>query len=159
MTHRSKFFFKEHPKGTSRHCHFDLVVFPSDEFAAKYFESNTPALYAGIVVAVFAFTAIVFYVYSYFVGRRQEQVTAQAARAEAIVSSLFPEHIGNRLIEEAKQAESDSKRNRRNSGFVATASNKANLHDFLTVGETSKTAKPIADLFPKTTIMFADIVG
>ena len=77
MAERYKFFWKEHPKGSSRHCHFDLVVYPSDDFHAAY-KTNAPLIYAGMVVAVFIFTAIVFRLYDVFVYRRHKTVLLNA---------------------------------------------------------------------------------
>jgi len=71
--------------------------------------------------------------------------------------------VRDRILEEAKeQAENEIKGNKR--GF-RTAKNQ--LHEFLHDGEdnagakseNSLQSKPIADLFPEATVMFADIVG
>ena len=97
-----KFFWKEHPRGTSRHCHFDLHVYPSDEFHEIY-ERDEPLIYAGVVLLVFLFTGIVFFGYDIVVGRKQKRVKSQAQRAEDIVTSVFPREVGLRLIHEAEE--------------------------------------------------------
>lgn len=97
MNITTKFFWKEHPRGKSRHCHFDLIIYPSDEFKAVY-TTNNPILYAGLVGIVFVFTTFVFWVFSMWVHRRQSKIEEQAARAVSTVNSVFPKEIGDRLI-------------------------------------------------------------
>jgi class 3 adenylate cyclase len=62
-----------------------------------------------------------------------------AARSSAIVSSLFPSNVRDRLM--AQDHEADRER-----------------RDARGVGGIYK-SKPIADLFPETTVLFGDIVG
>jgi hypothetical protein len=69
-----------------------------------------------------------------------------AARSNAIVSSLFPDAVRKRLMEDSDGTKFASQNNR--------------LKSFLSGKESDGTdAKPIADLFPHTTVMFADIAG
>lgn len=86
-----------------------------------------------------------------------------AARSGAIVSSLFPSTVRDRLFAEASEAE-ETKQKRQ--GFEAT--NKNRLKNFMNDEEDVDLdedddlmykTKPIADLFPETTIMFADLAG
>jgi hypothetical protein len=155
MESRHKFFWKEHPKGTSRHCHFDLVIYPSDEFAQAY-QSGDPILYALIVVGTFLFTAVVFYVYDTYQLSKQKVVLAAKARAEAVVSSLFPQHVGEKLMEEQGQRlrRKSNNSNRGHIGEKPEAGGSASLESGIRYQ-----SKPIADLFPNTSVMFADIAG
>ncbi|KAL3937663.1 MAG: hypothetical protein SGBAC_007279 [Bacillariaceae sp.] len=151
MAVRSKFFWKDHPDGLSRHCHFDMVIYPSDEFRASY-DSKDALLYSGLVGVVFVFTAMLFFLYDKYVQKRQAKVMSQAKRAEAIVTSVFPKEVGLRLIQQAEREEAER------------VSNKKMLNNFLVeksdaFDKPNKRRKPIADLFPETTVMFADIVG
>ena len=153
LNHTTKFFWKDHPKGQSRHCHFDLVVYPSDDFYSRY-DSTEPVLYACIVAFSFVFAAILFYLYNIFVYRRQAQDKKKIERAEAIVNSVFPEQFGRRLIQESADRD-------QNSDFKKQSSGK-NLRDFIQGSESDRnliTSKPLADLFPNCTVMFADITG
>ncbi|KAL3943078.1 MAG: hypothetical protein SGARI_000061 [Bacillariaceae sp.] len=79
MNHTAPFFWKDHPKGESRHCHFDLQIYPSEEFHATY-QTNTAVLYAGIVAAIFIFTAIIFSCYDRFIFKRQQEVVTKATK-------------------------------------------------------------------------------
>lgn len=97
MAFQEKFFWKQHHKGRSRHCHFDLVIYPSQEFYELY-SSSSPALYAGLVLLVFLFTAVVFLCYQKYMGKHHGEAVVRAARAEALVNSVFPKEIGHRLM-------------------------------------------------------------
>lgn len=77
MKQEYEFFWKEHPKGTSRHCHFDLAIYPSNDFHKQY-ESNEPVLYAGLVGLAFLFVAVVFALYDVFIYQRQKRVLMDA---------------------------------------------------------------------------------
>jgi NADH:ubiquinone oxidoreductase subunit 6 (subunit J) len=151
MAVRSRFFWEDHTEGLSRHCDFDIVIYPSDEFRASY-ESNDALIYSGLVGVVFVFTAMLFFLYDKYVQKKQAKVMSQAKRAEAIVTSVFPKEVGLRLIKQAEREEAER------------VSNKKMLNNFLvekdeSFEKTNTRRKPIADLFPETTVMFADIVG
>ena len=163
MRQEFKFFWKFHPKGVSRHCHFDFHVYPSDDFYENY-QSGEPVFYAGMVLVVFIFTAIVFFLYNIYVSKRQSKVMSQAERAEAIVTSVFPRDVGLRLIKEAEEAQQLKKKkyitNTVFNGGMSALSSKRRLNNFLVNGAgdnngidnsgvVGRRSKPIADLFPR----------
>ena len=84
---------------------------------------------------------------------RQKQAAADAERTNAIVSSLFPANVRDRLYEDADKG--DGKQKRSSLDVFVKGDNKSldecENHAFKT--------RPIADLFPDVTIMFADIAG
>eukprot|EP00934_Nitzschia_sp_Nitz4_P002003 Nitzschia sp. Nitz4//scaffold23_size168460//26387//30285//NITZ4_002207-RA/size168460-snap-gene-0.151-mRNA-1//-1//CDS//3329543599//2003//frame0 len=137
------------------HCSYSLELHPTEVFASVYLDSNQPIVYAVIIFVVFFFTALVFFIYDVLVQRRQDKVLMAAQRTGAIVASLFPKNVQKRMLAEAA-AEYDAKR----------SSGKDKLKNFFSE-DTSRPkdhvavfkTKPIADFFPETTIMFADIVG
>jgi class 3 adenylate cyclase len=137
------------------HCGYSLNVYPSKTYRES-FESKDPLVFSLIVVGIFLFTILVFSVYDSMVERRQSKVLAAAKRTTDIIGSLFPKEVGKRLIEEAEQNDMGRKMN---------AAAKSQLKSFLSdgtaleTGESAFKTKPIADLFPNTTIIFADIVG
>jgi hypothetical protein len=130
-------------------CPIKLDIYPSQAFEDA-FSSNTPVIMTVAVAIVFAFTAFLFVVYDRLVERRQNLVMRKAAQTNAIVASLFPENVRDRLIEQAA-AKIDEKnfvsQNRRLKGYLSGGDNE-------TIGDT-----PIADLFPHCTVLFADIAG
>ena len=89
-----------------------------------------------------------FLLYDQLVEQRQSLVMAQAAHTTAIVSSLFPKNVRDRLLQPKKDLDGSS------SLFMA---NKSRLRGFLDDGEDNNQANdaPIADLFPECTVYFA----
>jgi len=94
-----------------------------------------PIIYACAILFVFVFTTAIFVLYDRYVARRQRIVSSAAEKSNAVVSSMFPKAVRDRLMNEKEQR---------------LASNSA-------TEEMSKTY--IADFFPEATIMFADIQG
>eukprot|EP00526_Cylindrotheca_closterium_P004007 CAMPEP_0113645796 /NCGR_PEP_ID=MMETSP0017_2-20120614/24155_1 /TAXON_ID=2856 /ORGANISM="Cylindrotheca closterium" /LENGTH=1160 /DNA_ID=CAMNT_0000557583 /DNA_START=12 /DNA_END=3494 /DNA_ORIENTATION=- /assembly_acc=CAM_ASM_000147 len=130
-------------------CQFDLDIYPSDDFRAS-FDPTDPSIYAGLIVVAFVFFGAIFFLYDRFTKNRQKKLQEQAKRAEAIVTSVFPEGVGLRLIQQAHQEATNPQ------------SSKKMLNSFLSKNDMTGAnlrRKPIADLFPNTTVMFADIVG
>lgn len=115
--------------------------------------------------------ALSFLFYDYFVRRRNEKVVSAAARSDKILSSLFPKNVRERLFAESEEAEQLKKGNKRNNNKKVP---KSRLNSYLASGELSANpgddsshhgsshafkGKPIADLFPETTLFFGDIAG
>ena len=84
----------------------------------------------------FVIVAIFFFVFDHLVKRRNNKVTVVAQRSDAVVRSLFPAAVRDRLM--ADDENSDLKKQ---------------------VGAGKFRSRPIADLFPESTVMFADIAG
>jgi class 3 adenylate cyclase len=129
-------------------------IYPSDVFHASY-KTSTPRNFTIVVALTFVLVAVVFFIYDVFVQNRNEKLIASAAKSNAIVSSLFPDNIRERLM---GQSNTNTKR-------AAPYHIKSFLLDG-GVGKggngedgANKASKPLADLFLETTIMFADICG
>eukprot|EP00980_Cylindrotheca_fusiformis_P025769 scaffold14583_cov72-Cylindrotheca_fusiformis.AAC.1 len=127
----------------SGHCipNLTLDLYPTKEFE-ETFHTNKPTAYTSVVVSIFAFTSLVFLLYDYFVGRRQRKFMDRIVKQDQIVSNVFPTAIRDRLYESGQKGGSDQDC----------------LLDPLGGGLGSGGA-PLADLFPETTIMLADITG
>ena len=107
-----------------------------------------------------------FFVYDIFVQKRNRKVVAVAAKTNEIVASLFPEAVRGRLFEDSNKKGS-SKKNKTSAG--ANENDDTMIKKFLSGGELDEQvyeeedfmykSRPIADLYPETTIMFADIAG
>lgn len=158
LEQRFKFFWKAHAKGTSRHCHFDLLIYPNDEFADLY-RSHAPIMWAVIVLVSFLSVAALFFAYDLWMQKKHKKTLAEKKRAQAVVTSLLPKHVGDKLMEEQAMVDSSKKRKLKQ----ATAWNAQPDRTYSGIPdsgqETRENSKPIADLFPSATIMFADIVG
>jgi hypothetical protein len=139
---------------TGDHCIYTMTIYPTASFEVEY-TTGTPLLFCLATVAIFVFAIIVFLIFESLVQKRQRDLANAARKHMAIVSSLFPKKIRKKLLNES------SARNMKNK------SGKAGLRTYLSKesgrvnDKTSKEekSKPIADLFPETTIMFADIAG
>ena len=120
-------------------------IFPSSTFHSRY-KTDTPMIFAVVVAFTFVLVAAVFFIYDQLVQRRNEKIVATAARSSAIVSSMFPDTIRDRLLQENE-----------------AKSKHGHLKSYLLNGgvgqDGSQSAKPLADLFLETTVLFADIVG
>jgi hypothetical protein len=109
----------------------------------------------------------VFYCYDAMVERRQQTVLESATRSSAIVSSLFPSAVRDRLY--PIESKPTAKTNKLDAFIPETAKDK--LQSFLRDGKDTSNAtptmgqespfggSPIAELYPDTTVLFADIAG
>jgi Adenylate and Guanylate cyclase catalytic domain len=89
-----------------------------------------------------------FFVYDWLVERRQKIVLHRAAQSTAIVSSLFPKKVCDRLL--------DDKPDMKGKRLFSSANQ---LKSFLSSGENGSDNSQMADLFPNCTVLFCDIVG
>eukprot|EP00980_Cylindrotheca_fusiformis_P002325 scaffold541_cov138-Cylindrotheca_fusiformis.AAC.8 len=128
------------PEGLCVHK-LTLDLYPTKEFEAT-FHTNKPTTYTSVVVAIFAFTSLVFLLYDYFVSRRQRKFMERIVKQDRIVSNVFPTAIRDRLFD---------------SGRKGSNQQEGPLDPLR--GGAGGSGAPLADLFPETTIMFADIAG
>jgi hypothetical protein len=125
-------------------CVHELKVYPSATLRASY-ETNKPAVYTSVVALAFVLTAVLLIFYDKMITRRQDKTMSSAIRTSNLVSSMFPENVRDRLMEDALQDEGKT-------NVFNRKTNPSSLAGGL------KT-RPIADFFPEVTIMFADISG
>jgi hypothetical protein len=167
----------------SRTFSYGLCVYPTKSFEDAYL-TRLPAVYTTVAAFVFVFVLIMFFIYDKLVERRQELTAGQAQRFGRVVHSLFPPAFRGRILtKEETRPSTPEQRDRPSmkgkwSSFKRRLSNdgttsrvvepaKTRLRTFLSDNEKRDFAEmeeykydePIADLFPETTIMFADISG
>ncbi|CAJ1930877.1 unnamed protein product [Cylindrotheca closterium] len=135
-----------HPdtESTEGHCLYSMHLYPDSKFASLYLTA-APLLFAIGVAGAFGFMVIVFFVYNRFVFTRNEKLVENAARSNAVITSLFPEAIRNQLI-----------------GDNNNTNNPRSFQELL--GPVSDPVAnlarpPLADYFATATVMFADICG
>ena len=142
-------------------CLYELFVYPTTVLEKSYL-TDDPIHYALAVSGIFVFTALVFLAYDWTVARRQDKVLRTATRTQAIVASLFPENVQERILQEAEDQDHQTFTPR-----FRTNRTKDQLRSFLNdAEEDSPTAasgnmlslksRPIADLFPESTVIFAE---
>jgi hypothetical protein len=78
-------------------CDYTLHVYPTSAFYES-FHTKKPWYYAGAVVILFLVTSLVFSRYDSNVQKRQKLVLSSAERSNAIVSSLFPAQVRDRMM-------------------------------------------------------------
>ena len=154
--------------GLSDHCEYTLDVYPSKMYEEMY-QSSRPAVFTVGVILVFVFTSFVFLMYDCFVRQRQQKVNRVAVKSNAIVTSLFPAQVRDKLFEDNKDETSakDRKANpfkRVNVGPVPGEHSESNGADMMSPfmkdgGNYGEGSAPIADLFPSATVLFMDIAG
>lgn len=143
-------------------CIYTFEAYPTKAFEDEY-TSNTPMLYAIAVFIIFAFTMCVFLVYDWAVRLRQTKVLKTATRTQAIVTSLFPKNVQERIFKDAEEEVKNEEKTKAANRFRGNRI-KDQLRTFLsdgiedepTAASTSLKSKPIADLFPEATVIFAE---
>ena len=84
-------------------CHeYTLKIIPSRELEELYV-TNLPVMYAVSVGVSFLLAAVLFLLYDRVVERRQKLVLKSAVEARAIVSSLFPAVVRERLFQNTRE--------------------------------------------------------
>jgi class 3 adenylate cyclase len=147
-------------------CQYSLHLYASKELEDAY-HTSVPLILAVAIAATFTFMMFTFFTYDRFVRRRNDKIVSAAVRSRAIVSSLFPSNVRDRLY--AEQSDPSNHRLLKDQGT------KSRLKDYLIdnsffgreeIVEDDNDddgfmfkSRPIADLFPKTTVLFADICG
>ena len=127
-------------------CSYFVDVYPSSKFKEQY-DSNSALVAACSLGGTFLIVALVFFGYDYVVGKRNQKVTAAAEKSNAIVSSLFPENVRERLyLEEEKNKEGKDVKQRSSDSIDES-------------GLLEVKSRPIAELYDESTIFFADIKG
>ncbi|CAB9507181.1 Receptor-type guanylate cyclase gcy [Seminavis robusta] len=144
-----------------KECDYSYHIYATKEFEEE-FQSHHPWALMLIMATTFAIMIITFIIYDRFNTKRNEKVVGHATKTNAIVSSLFPSDVKNRLLEE----EEEKKRQLQKS--ADPVSNFLNTAEMQTSGllegdEGSSNpitkSDPIANLYPDCTVYFADIAG
>jgi hypothetical protein len=120
------------------HCLFSLTVYPTVDFKQSH-ESTAPKIYATVIAGTFLVMIVGLVIYDVMVQRRNLKLVRNAARSNAIVSSLFPKNVRDRVV---AQGDNDTETGK------LTSTYKGGME-----------GAPIADLHLESTIMFADVVG
>jgi len=134
-------------------CQYTIHTYSSSEMSLEFFEAQpNPGAFAAIAITIFVFTSMVFIFYDCLVERRQRKVYSSALKNNAIVNSLFPKNVRDRLYQEntthLKPFQPAKTRMKSMIHDENNASNNENAPD-----------SPIADLFSNCTVLFADISG
>lgn len=99
---RSRRIAEQNLKVLSR-SEYSLKLYASAAYRARFRSSQT-TIFLLILGAVFVVTGAVFVVFLRYVGRRQTVVMETALRTNAIVASLFPSNVRDRVLESNENA-------------------------------------------------------
>lgn len=162
------------------YCMYNVTIYPSEAMEQKY-RSSDPIIFTYSVIVIFLITSLCFLGYDKLVAGesntmflfqfhppiftpalsfpkdRQQKVMKSAQKSNAIISSLFPSNIRDRLFVEDGESGEDA---------LVFQPTKARLKNYLQDADGSNNqqnreggARPIADLFTDCTVMFADIAN
>ena len=148
-----------------RDCFYSLAIYPSQVFADD-FQTSTPWVLVSAVAGVLLFAIAMFFVYDRLVERRQTLVLRKAVQSTAIVSSLFPKTVRDRLMNASLMGGDDGDARTMSAFRDRLRSRKGSVVPQLEKMPTETTSfadddfgETIADLFPNCTVLFADIAG
>eukprot|EP00934_Nitzschia_sp_Nitz4_P005383 Nitzschia sp. Nitz4//scaffold17_size182527//44169//48060//NITZ4_001838-RA/size182527-augustus-gene-0.14-mRNA-1//-1//CDS//3329539292//5373//frame0 len=138
-------------------CAYKVTIYPTNVFYEDFL-TNRPVIVEAIVGMVFLFTVAVFIGYDCLVESRQRRVLEAAQKSNALVSSLFPKGVRDRMLKGQGGGGSrplEVAPRIRLKSFVMSDSNSVEA----AIDRKKNTSEPIADLFLQATILFADISG
>jgi Adenylate and Guanylate cyclase catalytic domain len=140
-------------------CVYTLTVYPTAAYEESY-ESNNPLYYMLFIFGIFGLTSMAFLLFDCLVRKRQKALVHTTKRQNALVSSLFPKSVQKQLLEDLEEG----KWNKSGTAGLRSFLRETDVTTELKMGKSipfteNGKSKPIADLFPDVTIMFADIAG
>mmetsp|Transcript_42744 Transcript_42744/g.103121 ORF Transcript_42744/g.103121 Transcript_42744/m.103121 type:complete len:576 (+) Transcript_42744:1120-2847(+) len=177
-----------------------MTVYPNcNTSSGAGHDDSKAAIWLVVVIVIILLCAVVFFMYDYQLRLKHRQTQERADRTNAIISSLYPAEIRDRLLgRKPKNRKSKNKSPSRSSNddsssdvakSVKDVSSKQKLKSYLKDEDEANAAnaaqesaavdvenmdekqreilkdtdmyetKPIAELFPNTTVMFADLAG
>ena len=83
-------------------CKYVARIYPTKEMRASY-DTGRPETFAIVMAGIFLITGMVFLIFIRYVQQRQDMVMATAIRTSAIVSSLFPANVRERIMKDAEE--------------------------------------------------------
>ena len=101
-----------------------------------------------MIAITFAVVVVTFFVYDMFVQRRNMKLIQNAAKSNAVVTSLFPGAMRDKVLEQGALTNPFGQTKKKMKNFLIGSTDSSLLD-----------SKPLAELFLETTVMFADIAG
>ena len=120
-------------------CRHKVHVFPSDAMKSEFVTAK-PMIYCVAIISIFFFSGFVFIIYDFFVTNRQNHTEKKAETSNAIVQELFPGNVAAKLYSTPTSL------------LIPGGST-------TDTGSLSIAKASIADFYPASTILFADIAG
>jgi len=143
--------YSGHPLN-KKFCPFHLSIYPSDAMKSNHTTSN-PITFPFFVVLVFAFTSVLFILYDWYVERRHRLINSNYMQNKTMVDKLFPAVVQERIKRSMKLAPKTK---------IGEFLDDSGFEDSVLLSgddDTVNDKNPVAELFPHTTVIFADISG
>ena len=126
--------FDDDAADSSGGCRWTVHIYPSSDLEDSY-DSNQALVFTVGVAFIFFLVCVCFITYDSCVERRQKKNVTSAVKSNAIISSLFPAQVRERLLDDAANDADDKNK------LSQKASDMLN-----TPGQNKISSKPIADL-------------
>ena len=133
-------------------CIYSFNIYSSDDFE-EIFSDDLPLIFALVITGIFLVVVLIFAIYDHLIRRRNKIVVTAAVRSTAIVDSLFPSNVRDRLYADNNE-DMPRTTTARLKRFV-DKEDQVTTHNE-SVEDSVLNSRPIADLFPETTVMFAE---
>ena len=78
-------------------CEYSLFLYASDDFEPQLDCSSSGAIVLGVAL-FFAGIVLTFFLYDIYVSRRHDRLLDDATRSNALLSTLFPKSVQDRLL-------------------------------------------------------------
>ncbi|CAB9523362.1 Receptor-type guanylate cyclase gcy [Seminavis robusta] len=144
-------------------CIVDLSIYPTSQMNSS-FDSDTPVGYLILILFLAVVLIMAFTTHNKAVDQRQLELQVKTQRSNAIIASLFPEQIRDKLFGQDGEVKEEGL-GMINSGAQKSIDSLLKTTDkqsgigVLGFDDDSFLQKQIADLFPNCTVLFADICG
>jgi hypothetical protein len=133
---------------------YNLDIYPSRALMDSY-KTSKPILYTTLIGGIFFVMAVTFFMFNRYIQQRNKKVVRAAARSNAIVSTIFPSNIRERLYNDVATG-SDRKRSLATSSelkqFIRSTTKDGNNDEPDIDEDIISRSKPIADLFPEVRV-------
>jgi hypothetical protein len=130
-------------------CLYDIYIYPTAELIDS-FKTGKPTVYTTAVGLVFFLMAGTFFMFNRYIQIRNNKVVLAAAKSTAIVSTIFPSSVRDRLFANAYSPGNEVNQaavpSRGMKEFLNTSNSQINTKND---GSLLYDTKPIADLFPE----------
>ena len=123
------------------HCAYTIELHPTTRLEILY-ESERPKTYAWAVVVIFAMILVFLAIFDLTVVNRQRKLMATARKTDAVVRSLFPENVQQRILEDVETGKETAPDPKNKKSQVDNNN-----------AEFAYGSKPIADYFASASIM------
>ena len=92
---------KEYSGGEPGLCLYKITIYPTDSYEATFYTGIARITYTLVAVAMTVLSIGLFCLYGVMVDKRQREVLNSAAKSNAIIKSLFPAVVRDRLFEKS----------------------------------------------------------